>query len=110
MKSYIYLFIAICLETAGTSLLPMTKEFTKWKPTLIFFTLFIAALYSLTKAIRNIPIGIAYAIWSGIGIILISLSGYFLYKQKLDIPAIIGIIFIIIGVLIINLFSKTAGH
>ena len=88
----------------------MTKEFTKWKPTLIFFTLFIAALYSLTKAIRNIPIGIAYAIWSGIGIILISLSGYFLYKQKLDIPAIIGIIFIIIGVLIINLFSKTAGH
>ena len=110
MKSYIYLFIAICLETAGTSLLPMKKEFTKWKPTLIFFTLFIAALYSLTKAIRNIPIGIAYAIWSGIGIILISLSGYFLYKQKLDIPAIIGIIFIIIGVLIINLFSKTAGH
>ncbi|MGM5631593.1 multidrug efflux SMR transporter [Apibacter raozihei] len=110
MKSYIFLLFAICFEVVATSTLPKTEEFTKWKPTLVFFALFFSALYFLTKAIRTIPLGIAYAIWSGIGIVLISFAGYFFYKQKLDLPAVIGIIFIIIGVLIINLFSKTAGH
>lgn len=110
MKSYLFLMLAICLEVIATSTLPKTKEFTVWKPTVIFFLLFFFALFSLNKAIETIPLGIAYAIWSGIGIVLISLTGYFIYKQKLDIPAIIGIVFIIIGVLIINLYSKTAGH
>ncbi|MDR1877452.1 MAG: multidrug efflux SMR transporter [Flavobacteriaceae bacterium] len=110
MKSYLFLILAICFEVTGTSMLPVTREFTRWKPTVLFLFLLFSSLFCLTKAIRTIPIGIAYAIWSGVGIILVSLSGYFLYKQKLDIPAIIGIILIIIGVLIINLFSKTAGH
>ncbi len=110
MKSYLFLFLAICCEVIGTSLLPKTKEFTQWKPTVLFFGLFFTALFFLTKAIKTIPLGIAYAIWSGVGIVLISIAGYFVYKQKLDIPAIIGIIFILIGVLVINLFSKTAGH
>jgi small multidrug resistance pump len=102
--------MAICFEVVATSMLPMTREFTRWKPSLAFFSLFFCALFCLTKAIRTIPVGIAYAIWSGIGIVLISFAGYFLYKQKLDIPAVVGILFIITGVLVINLFSKTAGH
>jgi small multidrug resistance pump len=110
MRAYLFLILAICFEVVATSILPMTKEFTRWKPTVLFFSLFFSALFFLTRAIRIIPIGIAYAIWSGIGIVLISLAGYFFYKQKLDFPAIIGISLIIIGVLVINLFSKTAGH
>lgn len=110
MKSYIFLLSAICFEVIATSILPKTKGFTEWKPTTVFFLLFFCALFSLNKAIKTIPLGIAYAIWSGIGIVLISIAGYLLYKQKLDIPAMIGIAFIIAGVLIINLFSKTAGH
>lgn len=110
MKSYLYLFMAICFEVAATSTLPKTEGFTKWKPSIIFFLLFFVALFALNKAIKTIPIGIAYAIWAGIGIVLISGAGFVLYKQKLDTPAIIGILFIIAGVVIINLFSKTAGH
>ncbi|MNU13296.1 Multidrug transporter EmrE [compost metagenome] len=69
-----------------------------------------ASFYLLTHAIKVIPIGIAYAIWSAVGIVLISLVGYFVYKQTLDLPAILGIALIIIGVVIINIFSKSASH
>ena len=110
MKSYLFLLIAICFEVMGTTILPYTQQFTRWKPTLLFALCFGSALFFFSKSIKTIPIGVAYAVWSGIGIILISAAAYLVHKQKLDIPAVIGITFIIVGVLIINIFSKTAGH
>ena len=110
MKNYLFLAAAIVCETIATSFLKRTEHFTKIGPTLIFIVAMASSFYLLTFALRGIPIGIAYAIWSAVGIILISLVGYFAYQQKLDWPAIIGIGFIVIGVVIINLFSKASAH
>jgi small multidrug resistance pump len=68
------------------------------------------AFYFLSLSLRVMPVGVAYAIWSGVGIVLISLIGWVLFKQKLDLAAMIGIAFIVVGVLIVNLFSKAVGH
>lgn len=110
MKSYLFLAAAIICETLGTSFLKKTEQFTKPLPTLIFVLAMGASFYLLSFALKDIPIGIAYAIWSAVGVVLISLVGYFIYKQHLDFPAILGIIFIIVGVVIINLFSKSTAH
>lgn len=108
MKIYLFLALAILFETLGTSFLKKTENFTKIGPSLIFIVSMAISFYLLTLALRGIPMGIAYAIWSAVGIVIISLVGYFVYKQNLDLPAIIGIAFIIIGVVIINLFSKSS--
>lgn len=110
MKNYLFLAAAIICETIGTSFLKKTEQFTKPLPTLIFIIAMAASFYLLTFALKGIPIGIAYAIWSATGIVLISLVGYFAYKQSLDLPAILGIAFIVAGVVIINLFSKSTSH
>ncbi|RRJ91266.1 multidrug efflux SMR transporter [Paenimyroides tangerinum] len=110
MKNYLFLAAAILCETLATSFLKKTEQFTKPLPTLIFAIGMIASFYLLSHAVKGIPVGIAYAIWSGVGIVLISAIGYFVYKQTLDLPAIIGLLFIISGVIIINLFSKSAAH
>lgn len=107
MKSYIFLICAILFEVIGTSFLKKTEQFSKPVPTLIFIISMMASFYMLSHALKGIPIGIAYAIWSAFGIVLISLIGYFVYRQNLDLPAIIGVIFIIVGVVIINIFSKS---
>ena len=101
---------AILCETIATSFLKKTEQFTKVGPSIIFIIAMASSFYLLTYALKGIPIGVAYAIWSAVGIVLISLVGYFAYQQKLDLPAIIGIAFIIIGVVIINLFSKSTTH
>lgn len=110
MKNYLFLASAILCETLATSFLKKTEQFTKPLPTMIFAIAMIASFYLLSHAVKGIPVGIAYAIWSGVGIVLISAIGYFVYKQTLDLPAIIGLLFIITGVIIINLFSKSAAH
>jgi len=110
MKNYLFLAAAILCETLATSFLKKTEQFTKPLPTLIFVICMIASFYLLSHALKGIPIGIAYAIWSGVGIVLISAIGYFVYKQTLDFPAIVGLLFIITGVVIINIFSKSATH
>ncbi len=110
MKDYVFLAIAIICETIGTSFLKKTEQFSKPIPTLIFIVAMAASFYMLSYALKSIPIGVAYAIWSAAGIVLISLVGYFAYKQTLDLPAILGIGFIVIGVVIINLFSKSIAH
>jgi len=107
MKSYIFLICAILFEVIGTSFLKKTEQFSKPVPTLIFIISMMASFYMLSHALKGIPIGIAYAIWSAFGIVLISLIGYFVYQQNLDLPAIIGIIFIMVGVVINNIFSKS---
>ena len=110
MKNYLFLATAIICETIGTSFLKKTDNFSKPVPTIIFFLAMTASFYLLTFALRSIPMGIAYAIWSAVGIVLISTVGYFVYKQALDAPAILGMAFIIVGVVIINIFSKSSAH
>lgn len=108
--NWIYLFIAITGELIGTTALKATDGFTKVAPTIICIIGYLVAFYFLSLTLKSIPVGIAYAIWSGVGIVLITLIGYFYYKQTVDVPAIIGICFIVLGVIIINVFSKTSMH
>lgn len=106
---YFYLAVAIFLEVLGTASLKMSEGFTKLIPSLITLLTYAGAFYFLSLTLRSIPLGIAYAIWSGAGIVLISLIGAISFGQRLDLPAIIGIGLIIAGVMIINLWS-TSGH
>ena len=108
--AYLYLAIAIVAEVIATSALKASEEFTKLLPSLIVVIGYGVAFYFMTLVLRTIPIGITYAVWSGIGIVLVAILGVFLYKQIPDIPAIIGMGLIISGVVVIHLFSKTVGH
>lgn len=110
MKNFFFLGIAIIFEIIATSALKKSEEFTKLIPSIITILGYCGAFYFLSFAIRTIPIGIAYAVWSGVGIVLITIIGALFFKQIPDLPAIIGLSLIIIGVIVINLFSKTTGH
>jgi len=108
--AYFYLAIAIVAEVIATSALKASAEFTKLFPSLLVVVGYGIAFYFLTLALRSIPIGISYAIWSGVGLVLVSLIGALLYKQVPDTPAIIGMGLIISGVVVIHVFSKTVNH
>lgn len=108
--AYTLLFLAIISEVTASSLLVKSEGFRQWLPSILAIVLFSFSLFLLSQVIKTIPLGIAYAIWAGIGIVLTALIGFFIFKNYLDIPAIIGIALIICGVLVINLFSKSAGH
>ena len=108
--AYLYLAIAIIAEVAATSALKASEEFTKVFPSLIVIAGYGVAFYLLTLVLRSIPVGITYALWSGLGIVLVTLVSAVLYEQIPDMPAVIGMGFIIAGVLIINIFSKTISH
>ncbi len=110
MKQYLILFLAIICEVVATSALKQTEQFTRLVPSLISIAGYAAAFYLLSIVMRSIPIGISYAIWSGVGIVLVALVGWIVFKQHLDLPAIIGICMILGGVVVINLFSESAGH
>jgi len=110
MKYYIFFALAVILEIIATSFLKKTEQFTKIIPTIISITAIVLSFYLLSFVQKVVPIGIAYAIWSAFGIVIISLVGYFVYKQRLDLPAIIGIALILIGVVVINIFSKSSVH
>jgi small multidrug resistance pump len=107
---WFYLIIAILGEVIATSSLKASEGFTKLIPSAIVVIGYSATFYFLSLALKSIPLGIAYAIWCGIGIVLVTLVGWFFYKQAIDIPAIIGIALIFAGVLAINLFSKSVSH
>lgn len=107
---YLWLAGAIISEVIGTSALKASQEFTRLVPSLITVAAFICAFYCLSITLRTIPVGVAYAIWSGIGIVLISVLALILFGQKLDAPALIGMALIVAGVLVINLFSKSTAH
>ena len=108
--AYLYLAIAIVGEVVGTAALKATEEFTRLIPSLIVIVGYGTAFFFLTLALRTIPVGIAYALWAGIGIVLISAASWVLYKQTLDAPAIIGIALIAGGVVVINTFSSSISH
>ncbi|GAB1577970.1 SMR family transporter [Bordetella petrii] len=107
---WVYLGIAIVAEIIATSALKSAEGFTRLLPSAITVAGYAVAFYFLALTLREIPVGIAYAIWSGVGIVLISLVGALLFKQHLDAPAILGIALIIAGVVIMNVFSKSVGH
>jgi small multidrug resistance pump len=107
---YLYLSIAIVAEVIATSALKASEGFSNLGPSIIVIVGYIIAFYFLSLILKTIPVGIAYAIWSGIGIALITIVGAVIYKQIPDVPAIIGIGLIIAGVVVINIFSKTSSH
>jgi len=104
------LLLAILAETAATTALKAAAGFTRPLPSLLTVAGYAVSFYCLSLALRSIPIGVAYAIWSGIGIVLVSLLAWLLYRQALDLPALIGIALILAGVAVINLFSRASGH
>ena len=109
MSGYMYLLIAISAEVAATSALKRSEGFTRFWPSVLLLTGYGVAFYFLSLTLRTVPVGVAYAIWSGMGIVLISIIAWILYDQTLDVPAIVGIGLILAGVIVMNLFSKTAG-
>jgi len=108
--AYIFLALAIITEVIGTTLLKSTEEFTKIGPSIIVVISYLLSFYFLTLTLRTIPVGIAYAIWAGLGIFLVTLFAGFIYKQTPDLPAMLGMGLIIAGVVIIHLFSKSADQ
>ncbi len=110
MKGYLFLAAAIVLEVIATSALKASVQFTRLIPTLIMAAGYLGAFYFLSLTLKTIPVGVSYAIWSGVGIVLISLAGWLFFRQAPDLPAIIGMALIIAGVVVINLFSRTAAH
>lgn len=108
--NYAYLFVAILCEVIATSALKAAEGFTRLWPSVVVAVGYGLAFYFLSLTLRTIPVGVAYAVWSGIGIVLIALAGWVLYDQALDAPALVGMALIVAGVLVINLLSRTAGH
>ena len=110
MSNYVFLAIAIIAEVIATSALKASQSFTQLLPSILVIMGYGVAFYCLSLTLRTIPVGIAYAIWSGAGIVLVSLIGLALYGQKLDVWAMVGIGLIIAGVMVINLLSKSTAH
>jgi len=108
--AYLYLAMAIIAEVAATSALKASAEFTKLGPSLIVVIGYGVAFYFMTLVLRTIPVGITYAIWSGVGIVLVAVVGALVYKQTPDVPAVIGMGLIISGVVVIHVFSKTISQ
>lgn len=108
--SYVYLMLAIVSEVIGTSALKASEEFTKPAPTLVVVIGYMTAFYFLALTLRTIPVGVAYAVWSGCGVVLISVVSWLLFRQSLDVPAVIGIGLITAGVIVINGCSSIVNH
>ncbi|GJD55631.1 DMT family transporter [Methylobacterium dankookense] len=108
--AYAALAVAILCEIAGTTFLAKSEQFTKVAPTLAMAAFYAGAFYFLTHALKAMPLGVAYAIWSGVGVVLTALIGAMVFKQSLDLPAIAGIAMIVGGVVVMQAFSTTAGH
>ncbi|MCK5263313.1 MAG: multidrug efflux SMR transporter [Gammaproteobacteria bacterium] len=108
--AYLYLAIAIIAEVAATSALKASAEFTRLYPSIIVVIGYGVAFYFMTLVLRTIPVGITYAVWSGLGIVLVTIVGALFYKQIPDIAAIIGMTLIVSGVVVVFVFSKTVNH
>lgn len=108
--SYLYLGIAIVAEVIATSALKASEGFSRLGPSIVTVIGYGIAFFCLSLTLRTIPTGIAYAIWSGVGIVLISAVGWIWMKQALDTPALIGLGLIIAGVLVVNVFSSSVSH
>lgn len=107
---YLLLIVAIVAEVIATSALKLSEGFTRPWPSLVVVLGYGAAFYFLARTLESIPVGVAYAIWSGVGVVLIALIGWVAFGQRLDAAALTGMALIVAGVLVMNLFSKTVGH
>ncbi|MFO7528711.1 MAG: SMR family transporter [Marinobacter sp.] len=110
MKSWLLLGIAIVAEVVATSGLKASESFTRLWPSLLVIAGYAFAIYLLSITLEEIPVGLAYAIWAGLGIVLVAFVGWLVYGQALDAASVIGIALIISGVVVINLFSKAIVH
>ena len=110
MTSYFYLGGAIIAEVIGTMALKESEGFTRLVPSLVTALGYATAFYFLSHTLRALPVGIVYATWSGVGIVLISAIGWAWFKQALDLPAIVGLTLVVAGVLVMNLLSKSIPH
>jgi len=108
--AYWYLILAIVTEVLATSALKASEEFTKLWPSTIVVLGYIASFYFMVLVLRTLPVGITYAIWSGVGIVLVTLTSMFFYDQIPDLPAVIGMALIVSGVVVIHLFSTAVVH
>ncbi|GEM63095.1 quaternary ammonium compound efflux SMR transporter QacH [Sphingobacterium faecium NBRC 15299] len=107
---YLFLGLSIVFELTGSSFLKASNGFTKLIPSIITVIAFIACFYFLSLALKSIPLSIAYAIWGGIGIVLTTVISVVVFKHTLDLPAVIGIILIVSGVVVMNVFSNSTAH
>ena len=106
IKTYLFLFGAVFCEVAGTMFLPATQNFTRLVPTSILAVCYLSAFYLLTFVVNKLPIAIVYATWSGLGIFTIAILGYIFFKQNLSWQAVLGLFFIVLGVILVNSFSS----
>ena len=106
IKTYLFLFGAVFCEVGGTMLLPATQNFTRLVPTSILAVCYLLAFYLLTFVVNKLPIAIVYATWSGLGIFTIAILGYIFFKQNLSWQAVLGLFFIVLGVILVNSFSS----
>lgn len=110
MHPYAALGLAIAAEVVATSALQASAGFTRLWPSLVVVLGYGVAFYGLSLTLQTVPVGVAYALWSGLGIVLVTVAGYFLYQQRIDLPALLGMALIVAGVAVIQLFSKTTAH
>lgn len=110
MQPWIFLALAIVSEVAATSALKASDGFSRLGPSLVVVVGYAAAFYFLSLTLRTIPVGVAYAVWSGVGVALIALIGWLVFGQALDAPAIIGLLLIVAGVVVLNVFSRMGTH
>jgi len=104
---FLYLALAILFEVVGSSFLKVSDGFSKIIPTLITIVAYIISFYFFSQTLKTLPLGVAYAIWGGLGIVLTALISVFVFKQSIDLAAILGITLIVSGVVVLNFFSKT---
>ena len=107
---YAYLFIAVAFETIGTSALQASQQFSRFWPSVLVVVAYGLSFHLMGLTLKFMPVGIVYAIWSGLGIVFIAAIGFVVFGQRLDWPAILGMTLILTGILIIHLFSKASGH
>ncbi len=110
LKVYAILMVSILAETAATTMIKASDGFTRLIPSIVVVVGYGISFYGLSQVVKSMNIGIAYAIWAGAGIFLVSVLSFFVYKQKLDFPALIGMGCIAIGIIIIQMFSKSVTH
>ncbi|NUH64214.1 multidrug efflux SMR transporter [Sulfitobacter sp. S0837] len=107
---YLWLFIAVIAETLGTTAVQASQQFTRLWPSVAVVVFYVISFYCMSLTLKVMPVGVVYALWAGLGIVFIAIIGFLLFGQRLDPPALLGIAFIICGILIIHLFSKTSPH
>jgi small multidrug resistance pump len=110
MNQWLFLSVAIISEVVATSALKASDGFTQLWPSLVVIAGYITAFFFLSLILRTMPVGVAYAIWSGVGIVLVTLIAWYIFEQSLDIPAIIGLTLIVTGVVVLQVFSKSSAH